>query len=618
MRATVSPWTRLVTSVLVLALLAYPIPARAYLCVPSAGMPAAAPAATTANRVIYVHGRSMWSWPTVALLRTSTSWSHQWLVFNGSERLANPSIRTQLRTTIKDGCTGTKQCVIVCYSTGCARTLLALDELRAANTPATRLLWIEAIASAAGGTDVAVQATKWYMPLLSKLSGSDDSAKVDVDLTPASMRSTYGYLQNGAGAPMYHYAGNKDICQRFSVSREVVDNALTAAKFAYDAYQKLSALSAGTMTSAGSLTTWFDPTTAIVTFVIIKVIAWMASKISVRLCGNTYLPGGMGDGAVPVASAAGYADNNAHTSHNDGGAKFLWRTSAQVPLYTRDHRGMVEVGVEAASLRLATTANITIDDAPPVPQNIPKAPLTTEDGDAVPDTVGRAAVIAAMPWGGQSLYTGSPTLHATCRDGACDQSVIGNETYQCGEASCKAVEDSWASHYTNADCTGAEYAAENFEGCNDGTRRTWDASGIVGGAATCVRTYSYRTEDGVCHQANDWNTNPATGSLACHHRLFQVYRAAYVPPPPPLTCGEASCTPVTTTGNSYFASANCTSGESTEFGGSWDGGGLLGATTACHTDWVSRRQPGGGCVAFSPPRDQFGRVQCISGRRIYR
>ena len=107
--------------------------------------------AEAAKYVLYLHGRSMDSFPGTAYIGSSAAWTHVGMSYNGSRRLNNPQVRNAIKEEIADRCTST-DCVIICYSAGCARMLLALEDLRAEGHYPSRFLWASAAGSAAGGT----------------------------------------------------------------------------------------------------------------------------------------------------------------------------------------------------------------------------------------------------------------------------------------------------------------------------------------------------------------------------------------------------------------------------------------------------------------------------------
>ncbi|MCL4225969.1 MAG: hypothetical protein KJZ91_16020 [Myxococcales bacterium] len=540
------------SAVAFLAAMLWVLPAaRATTCRPT---PATAiyPAADTwtNDRIVYVHGRAMKQWPAQALLSAAWSWSHQWMNFDGSARLTNATVRTTVANTLAANCTAPRRCVIVCHSAGCARTLLALDDLRAQGRPANSVLFIEAIASAAGGTEVANVATRWYVKLLAKLTRSDQggAAAIDTDLTTGSMRGTFAYIQNGAGAPMYHYAGSVDLCATIKIKKKVAKGLSEAASYAIMKYTSFGGALTGIITRAGVTT---GVAGAIAGFVVTAVIGFFLSKVKLKVCGNSYLPGRYGDGAVPVHSAAGYADQEAHASHHDGAAKFAWRTYAQVPLFPQDHRGIFAPGVYNASLHLAGVRYPACEDTVRVPAEVPEALITTEEADSVPDTDNGELPLAAAPTCGSPTFSGDNTLYSTCADGCCNQDREETVACGCGEALCVAAADSFRSYYSGPTCDGIEYASKTAV-CSDGQVRTWDGFGQVGAAAQSgAYPQSWRDQDGICRalavtydyttyyaasgalvpasQVGSWGGGAALGGYG---NLYRVYRTELPSPFP--------------------------------------------------------------------------------------
>ncbi len=517
----------------------------------------------TNDRIVYVHGRAMNQWPAQALLSATWNWSHQWMNYDGSARLTDWYARYTVAETLAANCTAPRRCVIVCHSAGCARTLLALDDLRAQGRPANGVLWTEAIASAAGGTEVANVSTRWYVKLLAKLTQSDQggAAAIDADLTTNSMRGTFAYIQNGAGAPMYHYAGSVDMCAKINVKKSVAKGMVSAAQFAYQTYQTFGAITVGNLIAqAGNVIKGLisNPIAFAVGVVVVSLIGWLVSKVKLKVCGNSYLPGGLGDGAVPVHSAAGYADTLGHASHADGAAKFAWRTYAQVPLFPQDHRGIFAPGVYNASLHLAGWTYPACEDTVQVPAEVPQALITTEEADGVPDTDNGEQPLAAAPTCGSPTFSGSNVLYATCADGCCNQDRTGTEACGCGEALCMAPGDSYRSYYSGARCDGVEYASRTAA-CNDGQVRTWDGFGMVGASPQGgAYANSWRDQDGTCHatatyvvgygaydnytgttisdtQIASWDSGAALWGGGA---LYRVYRADLPSPMPGVEDGD--------------------------------------------------------------------------------
>jgi hypothetical protein len=164
----------------------------------------------------------------------------------------------------------------------------------------------------------------------------------------------------------------------------------------------------------------------------------------------------------------------------------------------------------------------------------------------------------------------------------------GGGTGSCGEASCTPVQAAYISHYTGAGCTGTESYYTPYFGY-DGIRRSWDGHGMAGTILRTVTNRSYRSSDGVCHDA--W---PSGNTLS---DFVTIYR-----------CGEASCTPVQAAYISHYTGAGCTGTESyyTPYFGydgirrSWDGLGMAGTILrtvtnrsyrssdgVCHDAWPS-------------------------------
>jgi len=138
--------------------------------------------ASAANYVVYLQGRSMNAWPSQALLAHSASYTDITLNYNGSSRLGDSTVRPQISSALASYCRNGNQCVVVCYSAGCLRYLLAIDDLKAAGTPATGVLWVQAAASAAGGSELADLSTNSGLRLLIKIfgvTGAQDAAMID-------------------------------------------------------------------------------------------------------------------------------------------------------------------------------------------------------------------------------------------------------------------------------------------------------------------------------------------------------------------------------------------------------------------------------------------------------
>jgi hypothetical protein len=191
---------------------------------------ATAPAADAANYILHFQGRSQQTWKTDAsgtrmvLADTSgTTWVNKTFTFNGNARLASTETDSTTNTNsvnyaIRTYCgTGTgNTCVIHAYSTGCARTAKAIDDIRngvggTANT-LSGLLYIEGSGCADGGTDLAELSTGKFTGWLSKLLGQQEA--VDKDLTRAAMRTTYSYIHDQIGVNYWRVDGGADICKK--------------------------------------------------------------------------------------------------------------------------------------------------------------------------------------------------------------------------------------------------------------------------------------------------------------------------------------------------------------------------------------------------------------------
>jgi hypothetical protein len=83
-----------------------------------------------------------------------------------------------------------------------------------------------------------------------------------------------------------------------------------------------------------------------------------------RICGNSALPGGNGDGAVPLHSACGYADEKSHTECCDGSAKFTNRKRSDCAAQSLDHAGMLGFGLVQATERLGKTTSFSTSNFP--------------------------------------------------------------------------------------------------------------------------------------------------------------------------------------------------------------------------------------------------------------
>jgi hypothetical protein len=465
-----------------------------------AGVPAEAQ-----NNVVYIHGSRMTSWPSAALLRSSGAWTHRTLFFNGSARLQDATAKAAVTSALNAYCTAS-DCVVACYSAGCNRLLLALHENSGTSY---RILWTEALASAAGGTENAKYSTNKGLRLLAKafLADVPPAAAVDNDLTPEVMRNNYGHVQNIAPSPVYHLAGSKDICLRLNAWGVIAAGAANGG---------LNYLGQAIL---GGPVSWVR--------VIASVIVGIFRAKKAKFCGNTYLPGRLGDGIVPVHSAAGYADTGAHASHADGGPKYTFRAYEQVPLFPGDHRGLFGDFVAKGSLRLAINASATCPNLP-APTTDPDASIVFEDADGAVQSQSTTDHLL-MICGVNALS--DPTLYSTCAgfQGCCDNFEEGTTSgCTCGEALCAQSAAESYSYYTDYDCAGIEYSealAANPIG------RSWDGFGMVGTASSTVTLRSRRASNGTCHNATharSWSggCTEYSRSAKTSTTARRVYRAA--------------------------------------------------------------------------------------------
>lgn len=449
------------------------------------GLLAGARSADAGNYVIYLHGRSMSSWPPSAQLGTTASWTHLRLSYDGSASLGQQSIRDYVSGTIEAYCGGANQCVVVCYSAGCARMLDAYKLLKDRGRYPANILWSEAAGSAAGGSELAALYTKWWVRLLAKIFDFEGAAPIDYDIQPNVMRSATGYgpIQNQATTPVYHLAGSQNIC------------------------------------------------------VTVKIL-WV---IRVKLCGNGRFPGSQGDGAVPVHSAAGYADAGAHASHNDGSGKYLFRAYEQTPLYPADHRGILGPLVTAGSLRLAVSTAASCPNMPAIDPSVPDASIVYDDGDGA--YTEESSPLYMLQVCGNDMWNGAPPLYSTCQavSGCCSSFSTGSAGgCTCGEGLCRQAKVARRSYYTGDGCTGTEYSPTN--GANDFV--SFDGLGMVGESVTSVVVRSARVwPSGQCqtlvrkvtHRGTCPETYPISWTLASGRA---VYRPAGAPPPPTGYGGE--------------------------------------------------------------------------------
>jgi hypothetical protein len=454
--------------------------------------------ASAAKYVVYLQGRSMNSWPFQALLAHSAAYTDITLAYNGSSRLGDATVRPLISNALSSYCSNGNQCVVACYSAGCLRYLLAIDDLKAAGTPATGVLWVQAAASAAGGSELADVSTNAGLRLLIKIfgvSGANDAAMIDWDLKIGSARGSLAFLQNGSPAPMYHTAGNQNICQR------VKPSALSAGGLAINGANVLingvwwaniggvfgAEIAAGPIGWAVAITSF---------------VFNVFSSTGVKLCGNSRLPGGYGDGAVPVHSAAGYADTGAHANHNDGGAKYLNRAYEQVPLFPVDHAGALGPMVQLGSIRLAVNKTAACANTALGLINDPDASIVYADADAARAVESTPSFLLNMC--GASVLA-DPLNTSTClgTNGCCTNFSTGSPgSCTCGETLCAQSWTSTLSYFSSDACAGTEYSVDNG---------TWDGNGMVGATATAVTIRSVRQSDGYCYTL----TQEVTWSHGC-------------------------------------------------------------------------------------------------------
>lgn len=449
-----------------------------------------AAAATTASAqtpsyVIYLHGRSMSAWPPAARINPNAVSINP--AYNGSSRLSDPTSRAAVRNAIQTYCTSTT-CAIACYSAGCARALIALEDLRAAGTPPSGLLWTEAAASAAGGSETAEISTNGTIRLLAKLflaNPGPDAEAVDQDLTRGSMRGVYGYVQNSATAPMYHLAGNQNIC--------------ITTKLAWYVSSGIG---------------WIGSYIGGPVGFVIQVLGFFLGSKKFKLCGNSTMPGRYGDGVVPVHSAAGYADTGAHANHQDGSAKYLLRAYEQVPLFDVDHRGIFGPLVQYGSVRAAVPMNATCPNMPA--NNIPdEASIIYQDADS--SLAEEATPLYLLQVCGNDVWNGEPPRYATCIGvmGCCSNfSTYNTGACTCGESLCTQSTRERMSWFTGANCSGYEYSANGVAGAAPTLFDTWDGNGMVGYATQSVSVRSVRKSDGRCY---------ATTRRVSYRGCYEIY-----------------------------------------------------------------------------------------------
>jgi hypothetical protein len=268
--------------------------------------------------VILLHGRAMTGWPgcqslpdnvglpaagSDGIAQINASWPRYSPPYDGSARLADPAVKAAVQDALLSRCTGGKECVIACYSTGCARALIAFADI---GPQLTGLHWTFAIASSAGGTELA-SVDGWIRDAAAAVLNEVPSLErpVDADLTVDNMRNTYGYIQDASPKPMYHVGGTGDFCLTTGLK--------TGALWNQTFGNALELLCGGGNT--GAFLGWLGTTMA-------------AEAVEVTMCGNDGLEveiagvkvidvdskmKGAGDGVVPLHSALGYRTAGEYT-----------------------------------------------------------------------------------------------------------------------------------------------------------------------------------------------------------------------------------------------------------------------------------------------------------------
>lgn len=123
---------------------------------------------------------------------------------------------------------------------------------------------------------------------------------------------------------------------------------------------------------------------------------------------------------------------------------------------------------------------------------------------------------------GPSASSGRPLL--TVPTGAASHDVAASSYYiYCPESGCVGLGGAYISHYTGANCTGAESYYTPYFGY-DGVRRSWDGGGIVGTDVHWGTNKSWRDQYGSCN--NSW---PDGNTL---FGFVTVYRTGPLQPSP--------------------------------------------------------------------------------------
>jgi hypothetical protein len=172
---------------------------------------------------------------------------------------------------------------------------------------------------------------------------------------------------------------------------------------------------------------------------------------------------------------------------------------------------------------------------PAVDTGLPDASIIYDDGDGA--FAEESSPLSLLILCGESVWNGGPALYATCYStaGCCTSFSTGSAGgCTCGETLCRRSNIAYRSYYTNADCTGTEYAESS--GYNSFV--SWDGLGMVGESTAQVVVRSARTvPDGKCRRL----VRRVTYSGNCPEELATtktigaaraVYRPAGAPPPP--------------------------------------------------------------------------------------
>ncbi len=239
--------------------------------------------AQAGNYILYFHGRSQSGWAGNELVIPPAGWTNVTFSYNGSERINGDATNVTVRNALSTYCTNGNICIVNAYSAGVFRVLKAMHDLgNRGGIPG--LAYVNAGASAAGGSALAELSTRGITGLLSKIFGVQEA--VDFDLTRGAARNNYGYVQDAAydagGAFMFHTAGSKDLCVRL--------------------------------------------------------------LFGIKLCSGRMFIGGTNDGVVGFDSAAGYEYAGSYSDACNGGARYPGRAyetaNAGCGGESRDHFGM--------------------------------------------------------------------------------------------------------------------------------------------------------------------------------------------------------------------------------------------------------------------------------------